>query len=282
VIGAPLDATTSHRSGTEAGPAAIRAAARGFEDYDRPTDARFSERAVADRGDVQPWGDVGESVDYLQDVIETVVFRDGSIDDAANGNRDDVVPLLLGGEHTVSLAGVRALEPDVFLALDAHLDLREEYAGREVSHATVTRRALEAADRAVIVGARSGSEDGWQFAEEREDVTVLPPDAVAEWTPDIEPDESVYLSLDIDVVDPGFAPATGTPEPFGLSPATVRDLIGEIAPHSVGFDVVEVADGDTGETATLAAKCLRRFVHDHAAAGGAAGAGSGAAAEPRD
>jgi agmatinase len=273
VIGAPLDATTSHRSGTDAGPTAIRAAARGFEDYDRPTDARFSDAAVADRGDVEPWGDVAGSIDYLHDVVETVLDRDGA------ASQREPVPILLGGEHTVSLAGIRALDPDVVVALDAHLDLREEYAGRELSHATVTRRALETADRAVIVGARSGSEDGWRSADDRDDVTVVEPDAVAEWRPDFADDASVYLSLDIDVVDPGFAPATGTPEPFGLPPATVRELIGVIAPHAVGFDVVEVTDADTGETATLAAKLLRRFVHDHAAAGGA---GTGSAVEPRD
>jgi agmatinase len=265
VIGAPLDATTSNRSGTGAGPRAIRTAARGFEDYDRPTDARFSEHAVTDRGDVQPWGDVEECVSYLQDVVETVVARDGSTDDSRDVEREDVVPLLVGGEHTVSLAGVRALDPDVFLTLDAHLDCRQEYGGREVSHATVTRRALETADRAVVVGARSGSKAGWQFVDENDAVTVVDPADAAQWQPKIAPEESLYLSLDVDVVDPGYAPATGTPEPFGLSPETVRDLVTRIAPQAVGFDVVEVADGDTGETATLAAKLLRRFVHDHAA-----------------
>jgi agmatinase len=261
-------------------------AARGFEDYDRATDARFSDHHVTDHGDVQPWGDVGESVDYLQDVLEAVIrrekTRDGQHENAASDDaddaNDDVVPLVLGGEHTVSLAGVRALDPDVFVALDAHLDCREEYAGREVSHATVTRRALETADRAVVIGARSGSEAGWQYAEDNAAVTVVDPADAAEWQPEIDADESVYLSLDVDVVDPGFAPATGTPEPFGLSPETVRDLITRIAPRSVGFDVVEVADGDAGETATLAAKLLRRFVYDHASARGR----STATAEARD
>jgi agmatinase len=278
VLGAPLDVTTSHRSGTDAGPRAIRNAARGFEDYDRPTDASFSDRAVTDHGDVQPWGDVTESIAYLQGRLETVLDRDDGTDDAVTEG-DAVVPLMLGGEHTVSIAGVRALDPDVFVALDAHLDCRAEYAGRELSHATVTRRALETAGRAIVIGARSGSEAGWQYAADRDDVTVVPPDAAADWTPELGVEESVYLSLDVDVLDPGFAPATGTPEPFGLSPATVRDLVTRIAPRAVGCDVVEVTDADTGETAALAAKLLRRFVHDHAAA--SAGEAD-ASAEARD
>jgi agmatinase len=86
---------------------------------------------------------------------------------------------------------------------------------------------------------------------------------VADWTPGFD-DERVYLSVDIDAADPGFAPGTGTPEPFGLDPRELHDVVRAVAPHAVGFDTVEVNDRDDGQAATLAAKLLRAFVFAHA------------------
>jgi agmatinase len=169
---------------------------------------------------------------------------------------------VVGGEHAVSVAGVRATDPDAFVALDAHLDLREAYAGDPLSHATVTRHALETADEAVVVGARAGSESEWNRAA-RGDVTVIEPSRVADWDPELNA-ERVYLSVDVDAFDPGFAPGTGTREPFGLTPREGRRVVRTLAPLAAGFDVVETTDRDDGQTATLAAKLLRTFVHAHA------------------
>jgi agmatinase len=266
LVGAPLDRSTSFRPGTRFGPRRVRHHAKGFDDYDHETDQQFTDLAVYDHDDVGPTADAAE---YLQ-------FLDGTLGDFRG---EGATPLLVGGEHTVSVAGVRAVDPDVFVCLDAHLDLRESYAGDELSHATVTRHALDVVDRAVVLGARTGSEAEWDRASEA-DVTVVPPEDVADWAPedvadwaledlpDSTPDvaeESVYLSVDIDAFDPGFAPGTGTPEPFGLTPREGRRLVGELAPVADGFDVVEVNDRDDGQAATLAAKLLRRFVYDHAA-----------------
>jgi agmatinase len=249
LVGAPLDRSTSFRPGTRFGPRRVRHYAQGFDDYDRDTDSRFTDLAVYDHGDVGPTADAAE---YLQ-------FLEGTVGDF---REEGATPVLVGGEHTVTVAGVRAVDPDVFVCLDAHLDLRESYAGDELSHATVTRHALDVADRAVVVGARTGNEAEWDRASEA-DVTVVESDAVGDWTPDFT-DETVYLSVDIDAFDPGFAPGTGTPEPFGLTPREGRRLVSELAPLVEGFDVVEVNDRDDGQAATLAAKLLRRFVYDHA------------------
>ncbi|MFB6121830.1 MAG: agmatinase [Haloferacaceae archaeon] len=251
VVGAPLDVSTSFQPGARFGPDRIRTFARSFEDYDQPTDARFSELAVHDAGDVHAWDDAPDYVDYLAGTLGDVV-------------RDDAVPLLLGGEHTVTVAGVDAVSPDLFVSLDAHLDLRTELDGNEWSHATVTRHALDVADRAVVVGARAGSESEWTRAAD-DDVTVVPPERVDEWLADPPAfDESVYLSVDVDAADPGFAPGTGTMEPFGLAPGELRDVVRTVAPHADGFDVVEVNDRDDGQTAALGAKLLREFVFSHA------------------
>ena len=249
VVGAPLDASTTFEPGTRFGPDRVRHYAESFEDYDRRTDRRFTDLSVADHGDIGPTDDVAEYLDFLQ----------GTLGEYA---ADATTPLLIGGEHTVSVAAVRALDPDVFVCLDAHLDLREAYAGNPLSHATVTRHALDVADRAVALGARSGCEAEWERAGDA-DVTVVEPDAVADWEPAFD-DERVYCSVDVDAADPGFAPGTGTKEPFGLTPRELHRVVRAVAPHSVGFDVVEVNDRDDGQAAVLAAKLLRAFVFAHA------------------
>jgi agmatinase len=248
VVGAPLDATASFRPGARFGPDRIRRFARGFEDYNHHADLRFSDLAVHDHGDVRAWNAPGEYVDHLTSVLREL-------------RQDGAVPLLLGGEHTVSVAGVRATEPDGFVCLDAHLDLRTDLDGEECSHATVTRHALETAEEAVILGARAGSEAEWDRAG-RGDVTVVPPAEVPGWEPTFE--GTAYLSVDIDAADPAVAPGTGTPEPFGLDAATMRNVVRTLAPRAVGFDAVEVTDRDDGEAALLAAKLLRAFVFSHA------------------
>jgi len=249
VVGAPLDRSTSFRPGTRFGPRRVREAAEPFEDYDHHTGRHFTDLSVRDHGDVGPGGDVAEYLEFLRGTITD--YREVG-----------VIPLLLGGEHTVSIAAVRALDPDVFVCFDAHLDLREEYAGDPFSHATVTHHALDVADEAIVLGARAGSEDEWDRAE-ADDVTVVPPGGVDDWHPEGNLDGRVYLSVDIDAADPGFAPGTGTPEPFGLDPASMHRLVRSIAPEAIGFDVVEVNDRDDGQAAALGAKLLRAFVFAH-------------------
>ena len=253
LVGAPLDVSTTFQPGARFGPDRVRTFARTFDDYDHRTDRHFTELGVHDHGDGDAWDDARDYLDYLSGVLSDVV-------------RDGAVPLLVGGEHTVSVAGVEAVDPDVFVTLDAHLDLRSDYAGNEWSHATATRHVLEIADEAVIVGARTGSEAEWERAAEG-DVTVVPPEDVGDWEPAFE-DERVYLSVDIDGADPSVAPGTGTMEPFGLAAREMRDVVRAVAPHADGFDLVEVNDRDDGQAASLGGKLLRTFVYEHAVANG--------------
>ena len=251
IVGTPLDASTTFRPGTRFGPREIRHVAASFSDYDQHTGLRFTNLAVHDHGDIKPGSDPAEYLDFLS----------GTLSDY---RREGTVPIVIGGEHTATVAGLRACSPDVYVCLDAHLDLRESYAGNPLSHATVTHHALDIADEVVVLGGRSGSEDGWDRARDDDRVTVVPPEDVAGWEPSFG-DRDVYLSVDIDAADPGFAPGTGTPEPFGLTPATMHDVVREVAPSTVGFDVVEVNDRDDGQAAVLASKLLRAFVFAHAA-----------------
>lgn len=257
VVGAPLDASTTFQPGTRFGPDRVRRFAEPFEDYDRRTDQRFSDLAVHDRGDVRAWADVPDYLDHLDGVLTDAVW-------------DDAVPITIGGEHTVTAAGVRAVDPDLFVCLDAHLDLRETYDGTEWSHACTTRRALETADDAIVLGARAGSEAEWNRAD-ADDVTAIAPEDVGSWLRAVADGprdpfggRSTYLSVDIDAADPAFAPGTGTTEPVGLSSREMRTLVRTVAPHADGFDVVEVNDRDDGQAAALGGKLLREFVYTHA------------------
>ena len=247
VVGAPLDVSATFRPGARFGPERVRRFARPFDDYDRRTDRRLPD-LLTDAGDVDPWDDAAGYLDFLA----------GRLSDHGRAGR---LPLVVGGEHTVTVAGLRAADPDVYVCLDAHLDLYESYAGNEFSHATVTRHALDVADEAVLLGARTGGESEWDRAA-RSDVTIVPPEEVPEWR--LDADDDVYLSVDVDAADPAFAPAAGTPEPFGLQPRELRRVVRATAPSAVGFDVVEVTDRDDGQTASLAAKLLREFVFAHA------------------
>ncbi|MDB9280584.1 agmatinase [Halorubrum ezzemoulense] len=258
VVGAPLDATTTFQPGTRFGPDRVRRFAETYDDYDRRTDSRFSALGVHDAGDVRPWDDVPAYLDHLAAELRSVVY-------------DESVPLLVGGEHTVTHAGVEAVDPDALVICDAHLDLRDAYDGNPLNHACVTRRCLDdlGVDRTVIVGARTGSEAEWERAADA-DVEVVAPEDAREWVDGLDGDafagETVYCSVDIDGLDPAYAPGTGTMEPFGVAPRTVRDLIRAVAPRADGFDAVEVNDRDDGQAAALAAKLLREFAYSHAAA----------------
>ena len=282
VVGAPLDATTTFQPGARFGPERIRRFARTFDDYDRRTDQFFSERAVHDAGDVRAWDDVPDYLDYLGGTLADVVAGERNEPAArrgasrTDGAADGATPLLLGGEHTVTAAGVRAVDPDVLVTLDAHLDLRDEYDGNPWNHACVVRRALDGdpddrrlstvsgtVDRVVVLGARTGSPEEWERADEA-DVTVVPPEDVADWEPRFG-DDAVYCSVDVDGADPSVAPGTGTMEPFGLSAREMRDVVRKVAPHAVACDVVEVNDRDDGQAAALGGKLLREFVYAHAA-----------------
>ena len=242
VVGAPLDVSTTFQPGARFGPDRIRRFSEAYDDYDRRTDRSFTDLGVADAGDVRAWDDATEYLSFLEGELGDVV-------------RDDAVPLLLGGEHTVSYAGVAATDPDLFVCLDAHLDLRAEYDGNEWSHACVTRRVLDVADEAVVLGARTGSHEEWERADEP-DVTVVRPKEVGEGLGGF------------DGADPSVAPGTGTMEPFGLSSTEMRDVVRAVAPSCTGFDVVEVNDRDDGQAAALAGKLLREFVYAHAAGDG--------------
>ncbi len=188
IIGAPLDVSTSFLPGTRFGPDRIRQFARPFDDYDRRTDLHFSACGVIDQGNVRAWDDATEYLEWLNGELTAII-------------RDDALPVLLGGEHTITRAGVDAVMPDVFVCLDAHLDLRQTYDGNTNSHATVTHHIskIDTIEEILIIGARTGTETEWERATAADVTIVSPTDLTAGF--DVTTwigDRSSYISVDIE------------------------------------------------------------------------------------
>lgn len=239
ILGAPYDRTCDFRRGSREGPNAIRRASYNIESYVPEYDVSISRMKICDLGNME----ISER--FLDELYERTrkIASDGKL------------PILLGGEHTISYSGVKACDPDRVVVLDAHLDLRDEYLGNRFSHACVSRRIcdLVGPENLVIVGARTGSEEDYEFAE-RNGIRFCGFSEAVEG-------ERIYLSLDMDVIDPAYAPAVSTPEPFGAEPKAVRKFIASIAPRVIGFDVVEVAPMyDCGQTSMIAAKLIIEFI----------------------
>ena len=243
VAGFPLDVTASFRKGAGFAPSRIREASLSFETYVREADVDVGDLGVYDHGDLEAWNDAEETVEFSAGVVEGFV-------------EDGKVPVILGGEHTVSVAGFRGTEASSVVIFDAHLDLKDEFEGDEYSHACVARRAVERGHDVFVVGAREGSRDEWAFAEETDEVTLLGFDE----TEGIDTD-APYVSVDLDVLDPGYAPGVGTPVPYGASPEELRDAVLSLAPDAAGFDVVEACPAyGSGEAEFLAASLVRDFL----------------------
>lgn len=257
IYGVPFDGTTSFRPGTAEGPTAIREGSWNFETLLFERRIELADVPFADLGDVA----LADDAD-VHAMAKAVEARTREVLDAGQA------PVVLGGEHSLTPHVVKAFEtpPDVVL-LDAHLDYRDEYEGEPLSHACVTRRLKDhlGVDHVVMAGIRSASseeltqaeEDGLAFIDafqvRRHGMEVWLAEAVENLSGD-----GVYLSIDIDVLDPAYAPGVGTPEPFGLTPEDVVNTIRNLAPALVGFDLVEVAPShDHGNTAALAARLVR-------------------------
>ncbi|MBE3556652.1 MAG: agmatinase [Firmicutes bacterium] len=257
LYGMPMDWTVSWRPGTRFGPRAIRAASPVLETFSPYQSAALDDWRIADCGDLDlPFGNASRSLQ----IIEAAV---GELVDA--GKR----PVGIGGEHLAAVGAVRALAaryPDLrLLHWDAHADLRETYAGEPLSHACALRRMSEVVDpqRIYSMGVRSATDQEWRWAEGHLHFfpfeLLRPLQAIQEELSGYP----VYLTFDIDVIDPGFCPGTGTPEPGGVVPQEAFEALAALADlHWVGFDLVEAAPSldATGATAALAAKLLREGV----------------------
>jgi agmatinase len=224
-----------------------------MESYSLRSGLDAEDIAIADIGNI-----IGlESVDDLNKIQETIrLLGPGKI------------PVMLGGEHTVSLASLRALEPDLVISFDAHMDLRDTLLGERMSHGTFMRRAMEELDfDLVLMGSRAVSREEIEFARSESRVNVVSGLDMSrgdpeEWTKALKDwmsvASTVYVTIDMDVVDPASAPAVGNPSPEGIGVSMLLDLLQAcMGAKVVGFDLTEVSPHyDSGLTATQAAYIL--------------------------
>ena len=253
IFGAALDLTSSYRSGTRFGPRQIRLADEVLEDYSLALDRDVRQVKVIDRGDVEITpGNLESSLARIEK-------------EAATALENGMPFVALGGEHLITLPLVRATlakRPDlVVLQLDAHADLADTYGGESLTHATVMRRVAELLEPGHIVqmGIRSATADEVAFARNRTHLFPGPP-ADMDRALKILVGKRVYLTIDIDVVDPAFAPGVSTPEPGGWSSSELFQVLHRMADLEViGMDLVEVCPpfDSAAITSTLAAKVLR-------------------------
>ena len=258
LYGAPFDSTTSFRPGARFGPAAMRHESFGLETYSPYQDRDLMDISVFDSGDLELC--FGSSEMALADIQK----RAEEILEA------DKFPLLLGGEHLVTLAAVRAVAakyPNLHIIhFDAHADLRDDYLGARLSHACVLRRChdLLGDGRIHQFCIRSGEREEFRFAAQHTDFHPLSFDGLEETVRELkEKNVPIYFTIDLDCLDPAAFPGTGTPEAGGVTFLELLEAIRMVAQANVvGADVNELApmlDASGVSTAT-ACKVLRELL----------------------
>lgn len=258
ILGVPLEATVSFRPGTRFGPQQIRNVSYGLEEYSFYQRRELAEARFHDAGDLAlPLGNLTESLELIEKAAR-LLFGDCK------------KPVFLGGEHLVSLPLVKAAASKytglAVIHLDAHADLRPDYLSQTLSHATVMRRVAEiiGPQNLYQFGIRSGTREEFDFARAHTNLwteEVLGPLSQARQL--IDRLRPVYLSIDIDVVDPAFAPGTGTPEPGGISSGELLKSVHTLKGlNIVAVDLVEVSPPNDRQdiTSILAAKIVREAV----------------------
>jgi agmatinase len=259
VLGVPFDVTSTYRTGARFGPNAIREASLNIETYSFRSGIDVEELRIHDIGDLHISASTEETLERLARVI-------GEIFDSGK------TPVTIGGEHTITLGVLKGLSNKVsktaVLSFDAHLDLRDEFMGLRLSHTTFMRRLNEQLKPVKIleVGTRAVCREELQYIEKagidfitaqqiRRDGIKQTLKVLKQKLADVK---SVYVSVDMDVLDPAYAPAVQNPEPDGLESHTLLDILCSVCDKRVvGFDVVEVAPNyDHGISAIQAAKVV--------------------------
>ncbi len=259
VFGVPFDVTSTYRTGARFMPTAVRQASLNIETYSFRAGLELEDLPIHDAGDLHVSTDPKQTVDMTKLVVADIL---------AEGK----MPVAIGGEHTITLGimkgyGAKAKKTAI-VSFDAHLDLRQEYSGLTLSHTTFLQLISEEVKPAKIieVGTRSVCKEELAYAKKagieffttqqirREGTEKITQQLKAK----LSPYENVYLSVDMDIVDPAYAPAVQNPEADGISTGDLLDMVCALCDKRVvGFDVLEIAPiYDQGISAVAAAKVM--------------------------
>lgn len=258
LFGAPFDSTTSFRPGARFGSAAIRHESFGIETYSPYQDKDLTDIKVFDCGDLELSFGLPEAA--LKDIEEKSreILNDGKL------------PLMIGGEHLVTLGSVKAVfekHPDLqIIHFDAHCDLRDDYLGAKLSHACVLRRCHELVGDGKIhqFCIRSGDREEFLFAKDHTDMHKFNFDGLQEVCDELKKNNTpVYFTIDLDCMDPSQFCGTGTPEAGGVSFTQLLDAIITVSKTNiVGADINELAPmlDNSGASTAVACKVLRELI----------------------
>ena len=258
LFGAPFDSTTSFRPGARFGSSAIRHESFGIETYSPYQDKDLTDLKVFDCGDLELC--FGSPEDALKDIEEQArkIVNDGKL------------PIMLGGEHLVTFAAVKAVfekYPKMHIIhFDAHADLRDDYLGAKLSHACVIRRCYELVGDGGIhqFCIRSGDREEFRFADEHTDMHKFDFDGLTELATELKSDNlPVYFTIDLDCLDPSVFCGTGTPEAGGVNFKELLNAILEVSKTNiVGADLNELAPmlDISGASTAVACKVLRELI----------------------
>lgn len=259
IFGVPFDVTSTYRTGARFGPSAIRQASLNIETYSFRAGIDVEDLAIHDLGDLHVSTSPKRTVEMLKLVVADILST-------------KKIPVTIGGEHTITFGIIKGLgskaKKTAVVSFDAHLDLRKEFMGLALSHTTFMRRINEEVKpaRIIEVGTRAVCKEELAYVEEfgidfftsqqiREEGSAQ---IIKKIKQELIPYENVYLTVDMDVLDPAFAPAVQNPEPEGLDTPTLIDIVCSLCDRTVvGFDVLEVAPVyDHGISAIAAAKVI--------------------------
>lgn len=254
ILGLPMDITTSFRSGTRLAPFRVREVSEGIEEYSIYQDKSLEDITFYDAGDViLPFGNVNESLKRIELIVREFLGKQKKV-------------FAIGGEHLVSLAMVKAYhayyDDLVVIQMDAHADLREDYMGEPNSHATVMRRVADEIGPKNIfqMGIRSATKDEVLYGQSNTNLYIDKLSEIVDEVIDLVKDRPVFITLDIDVLDPAYAPGTGTPEAGGCSSKELFQTLKKLSGlNVVGFDMVEISppNENGNNTSILGAKIMR-------------------------
>ena len=257
LFGAPFDSTTSYRPGTRFGSRAIRRESYGIECYSPYQDKDLEDTKVMDCGDLELcFGNTKKALAQIEEQAKEI------LDNSA-------IPFMLGGEHLVTLGAFRAVlekYPDIHIIhFDAHADLREEYLGEQLSHASVIRRCwdLVGDGRIYQFGIRSGDREEFYWAKEHVTMRKFDFEGLEEVLEKLE-GKPIYFTLDLDVLDPSVFPGTGTPEPGGVTFDALRKAAEKVCSRAnvVACDVNELSPhyDPSGISTAAACKIVREML----------------------
>lgn len=256
VFGAPFDSTTSFRPGTRFASQTMRLESWGLESYSPYQDDDLYDMNIFDGGDLElPFGNTEGSLKYIEDFATKVV-------------EDSKIPAMIGGEHLVTLGAFRGVfkkYPDVHVIhFDAHADLRDSYLDQKLSHATVLHRVwdLVGDDKIFQFGIRSGDREEFLWGKDHVFTNKFNCDNL-EYAIEKVKDHPVYVTIDLDVLDPSVFPGTGTPEPGGIEfNALLNSILKLKGLNIVGFDINELSPqyDQTGVSTAVACKVLREML----------------------